>query len=108
MSDMKSEKEFEKYVNIMFTEKGYNVLFNYMKTLAQMYVNKKDSDYPFKSRPVLGLPIFKYSININSKEDLLGRIKSLAQILGISTIEVETKNTTKILDLNGDLNENIQ
>jgi len=95
-----NKEDREKWEEQMFTETGINVLKTYLYTLSKLYIEQ--SKYPFKMPLVFGIPIYKFSSYIDSKEELMGRIKLLAQIFGILEIKVKTKNAEKILKLNGD------
>lgn len=66
------EKMLEKY----YKEDGLSALKARLKTLSDLYLKKKEEDYPFKAM-MLGFP----SLQIFNKVELAGRILELKDIL---------------------------
>jgi len=80
------------------------MLAAYTKTLTKEYLTRES--YPFKLGLLLGIPMLRYAQLILSKTDLLERIKSYSQILGIKIIEVRLDNgSVMTLNLDGDNND---
>jgi hypothetical protein len=94
MNVIESKDDNDKYKNLFFTDKGYNTLFNYLKNLIILGIDKQD--YPFNIGPILGIPMFKYSNEVKSYQELLGRIKQLGQILGVKDISFTTDDNRKV------------
>ncbi len=84
---LNNEQDFDKHKSFFFTEKGYDALLNYCHELHKLTFTQKK--YPFKMPIVLGIPMFEYSSIFESKEQVIERIKSFMQLLGI--IELRTK-----------------
>jgi len=91
---VKDKKSFEDYKKEFFVEEGYKTLQSYLHALLEEYINKKDEDYPFKLGLVLGVPFFGWAHEIVSKEELFGRVKILAQILGIVSLDIKVGEST--------------
>jgi len=102
---LNKREDFDEYKNITFTEKGYSIVENYLKELIKWYNEKKDNDYPFKQGIVLGLPLISSTQQINSKEELLGRLKSLFMLLGKKEMELVLSTGTIITFKIGDIND---
>jgi len=98
--NINNKDDMVKWEKLMFTNKGIEVLKTYLYTLTKMYF--EINEYPYKMPPIMGIPIYKYTTIVNNSDDLLGRIKVLAQIFGITSINVQMKNSIKTLDLNGE------
>lgn len=81
----------KEYISNTFSEQGYSCVENYLESLIQIYLS--DVQYPFKQNIVLGLPMMKDTQEIKSKEELLGRIKSLMMLLGKSSISINFNGT---------------
>ena len=77
----------EKFVKNFFTKKGYDTLVNYCNNLAEMYFTKKA--YPFKIGIVYGIPFFGFASEVNSKEELVGRIKLIMSLTGQEEIKIK-------------------
>ena len=90
-----------KYSNRIFTEEGYELLHNYIRTLAKLFIEKKDEEYPFKIGIVLGFPFFSYASIFNNKFELCGRLKAYAQILCLKDIQVKVGLKKYIIKLDG-------
>jgi len=82
-----SEKGKEEFKTKFFTEKGYEALVNYSKTLTEMYF--KNKEYPFKIGIIFGLPFFKFANEVKSKDELIGRIKLLMRLTGQEEIKIK-------------------
>lgn len=95
--NVNNPEDFEKYKNMYFTEKGYNTFENHLKNLIKLYI--ENNDYPFRVKAFLGIPLFDYVVNINSHQELLGRIKILANMLGIKDFDFTT-DEDKIVTFN--------
>jgi hypothetical protein len=96
------ELDFNDYKQNYFTEIGYDSLKQYLYSLVELYINKEE--YPFDIGLVLGIPFFKWANKVNSKDELLGRIKVLAQMLGIYKIELKVGKSTIDLTLEQGVN----
>lgn len=88
-----------KFVMSFFTKKGYDTLVNYGNNLAKMYYTKKE--YPFAIGIVFGLPFFKFSNEVTSKEELKGRIKLIMMLTGQEEIKVKLGNSEMSLSFGG-------
>lgn len=75
-----SSEDFEKYKNIMFTERGYKSLETYLNSIKQVY--KDTTNYPIKIKIVLGIPYLRRAHEYATKEDVYRTIIILSQILG--------------------------
>jgi hypothetical protein len=82
----------------MFTEKGRDTLTKYLQNLTKLYL-KKDIEYPLKIGIVLGIPLFGWANTITSREDLMGRIKAYAQLLGVDEITIQQGSSLITLKL---------
>lgn len=101
MNVIKNEKDKNKYKSIMFVDKGYDTLRNYLTALIKYYYSA--TPYPFKQGIVIGLPQITATQEIKSKEELMGRIKAYMMILGINDIAVNLDNGSIItFELKGD------
>lgn len=80
------------YQTLMFTEFGYSTLQGYLSSLVDIYLKSEPDDYPFILGLVLDVPFFDYAQNIGSSDELYGRIKLLAQILGAEELKGKTEN----------------
>ena len=90
-----SKYEIKRY----FTDEGVKLLDIHMRALSRMWVEKQDTDFPLKVPMIFGMPIYNYNLIFENKMELLGRIKMLATLLNINTIEVKSGNTTTVLEL---------
>jgi len=99
---IESTNDKEVYHNDTFTSKGYDSLSVYLAELIKMYA-EENRNYPFKLGLVLGVPMMKHSQIILSKEDLLSRIKMLAQVLGLNTLKANIGESGIITINIGDL-----
>lgn len=97
MNILENTEDKKKWEELIFTDKGIVTLKTYLYSLSKVYVENKK--YPIMLPPIIGIPTFKFSNYITSKDELMGRIKILSQLFGVKSIKVETKNTTKILEL---------
>ena len=88
--NIKNPEDMKNFRTMMFTDRGYNTLTNYLKNLIDIYVFQED--YPITLPGVLGVPIFKYAMEINNHDELLGRIKLLGQILGVEDVQFTLEN----------------
>lgn len=88
MNSLKNPEEYKKVFG------DYDAILNFTKNLCKVYHTQ--DVYPAILGPVLGLPNFEYAANIKSKDELLGRIKALAQILGVKTIEYQGENGVRV------------
>jgi len=95
--NINNETDKEKYKHNFFTEQGYNTLNNYLKNLILKYIETQD--YPTKIGIVFGIPLFQYSDNIISHQELLGRIKQLGQILGVKDVSFKTNDNKNVFFL---------
>jgi len=89
----------EEYLEKMFTEKGFSTLHVYLKNLVKEYFTQKS--YPFSIGIIFGIPFFKdesWDREFKNKDELLGRIKQLMQILWVNGVEVKVGNSIKILE----------
>ena len=93
---LENEKTRNKYLGVIFTENGEKTLMRYLEHLVGFYMNP-NREYPFKIGIIFGIPLFKWANLIDSKEDLFGRIKAYAQILGID--EINTKKGSSMITL---------
>jgi hypothetical protein len=84
----------EIYLNI-----SANTLHQYTKTLAEIWYT--NTVYPFTLLPVYGIPYQDYAHAINSKEELLGRIKLLCQILNLQKVNIKVHDAEIELTLSG-------
>ena len=80
----KNPEDMQKYRVLFFSEKGYVTLSNLLKNLVKECFLRET--FPYQLPPLLGIPLFKYAMHINSYDELIGRIKILAQILAIEEI----------------------
>lgn len=85
----------KKYVDVMFTEKGYNILYNHACELTKIYFENKI--YPLKLGIILGVPMMKYAQVLYKKEYLFERIKILCQMLGVNSVKAKLSNGTEIV-----------
>jgi hypothetical protein len=92
----------EDYYSRMFTDNGIKVLHNYLKQLTEIWYSKKE--YPLKVGKIFGIPNFMYSNIFKNKDELMGRIKMLGQILGVKEVEFNLNNTTIKINLEGEQN----
>jgi len=92
----------EEYNKRMFTENGIKVLNNYLKQLTEFWYTKKEEDYPFKVGRIFGIPNFKFANTFKNKDEMMGRMKMLAQLIGIKDIELVVNNTTIKINLEGE------
>ena len=92
--NINSKADMEQYKSTLFTDKGYETLTNYLKSLIIKYI--QTNNYPTSLNPVLGLPIFEYITEIKHHTILLGRIQLLGQILGIKKVNFITENSQKV------------
>lgn len=102
---LEKEENKKQYQQVTFTEKGYSILKTYLGELVKLYRSDL-TIYPFKQGIVLGLPLMTATQIVNTKEELLGRIKCLMMLLGLNSIEVELDNGSKITYQIGDKNDN--
>lgn len=65
-----------------FTEQGIEALTNRLKTIYRFMLCAEDDDYPI-SYPMMGFQEF----TLESKEQCLGHIKELEQILLVNVME---------------------
>lgn len=86
--------DFEKYKKMYFTDKGYKIFENLLKNFIILYM--ENNDYPIKVKAFLGIPLFDYVVDITSDKELLGRIKILANMLGIKDISFTTQDNKMI------------
>lgn len=101
---LNNNEDLNKHKEHMFTNEGYNTLDNYCKNLIKM-LNSKPI-YPIKQGIILGVPLMKFAQYIISKDDLLGRIKLISQLLGKKEFEIELDEERKIVyNLEGDIND---
>jgi len=77
----------QKFIKSFFTGKGFDTLVNYGNNLAKMYFTKKA--YPFKIGIVYGIPFFGFASEVNSKEELVGRIKLIMSLTGQEEIKIK-------------------
>ena len=89
----------EDYFNRMYTPNGMKVLNNHLENLAKEYAKRKDEEYPFRFGLILGLPMSNPTMLVKSKDELLGRIKVLMQILGHRSVDISDERCIKILKL---------
>lgn len=87
MNILNNEKDKKEFNNAFFTEKGYDTILNYGKTLAKFYFTQKV--YPFKMGMVFGIPFFKFANEVRSKEELAGRIKLIMRLTGQTELKVK-------------------
>ena len=99
-----SKEGKEQYSKKNFTEFGEKLLNNYLKALVKLHFIKKDDEYPFSIGIVFGLPMFDWAQSFRNKEILLERIKTIALILGIDTIEVDVGDAKLTMELRKDGN----
>ncbi len=86
----------QKYLEKTFTEEGHKKLFNYLRELIKL--NYEIKKYPFNRKgKVLGLPDNEWFKYYKSKDELVGQIKMLMNILGFVKVEVTLNNKEKIL-----------
>jgi hypothetical protein len=78
------------YKSDMFTETGYETLYNYTQQLALMYL--KNEEYPLSWGLVFDIPNFKYSNKVQTKQDLKQRIIANMQLLGVEILFVKDGN----------------
>lgn len=97
--NVNTEEGMEYWKKLFFSEKGYDTLYRLVQNFAKLYFEKEEKDYPLSIGIVYGIPLFKYAQKINSKEEFLGRIKALAQVLGIEKIEFPIGNAKGVLEL---------
>lgn len=90
---------FTKMKKEIFTDYGKQTITTYLKDLIVEYI--KTQNYPYTQFRVLGLPYFNYSKQVNSSDELLGRIKSLGLILFIEEIDFETDKVKVHFSLDG-------
>lgn len=67
------------------------VVYNRMMSLLTLYENLKDEQYPFMMNRVIGF----IPIKVNTKEELVGRIKELCDILNIQIELINEINKDK-------------
>lgn len=100
VKNVNNNKDKEEYKQLFFTNTGYETLEYYLKNLILEYVSLERT-YPSQLSAVLGVPLFKYAMNIKSEDELLGRIKILGQILGIDSIEFDTEEYKVKFNMDG-------
>ena len=96
-----TEESRLKYLNLLFTEKGFELLDDYSKLLGRIFIEKNPKDFPLKIGLVLGFPLFPHSAVIHSKDELHGRLKVLAQILAVNDIRIIIDEKKYIIELGG-------
>jgi hypothetical protein len=84
---------FVKHKNVFFTDKGYDTLLQYAKSLVKLYHLKQDKDFPFRLGLVFGIPYFGWAHEFRSREELYLRIKSLMQLLMVQELSVDLDGT---------------
>jgi len=100
-TNVKNPEDRDKYKKLFFSDKGYDVLINYLKNLINEYLTRED--YPYQLSAVLAIPLFKYALEIKSEQELLGRIKLLGQILGIEEVNFTAPNGKNVsFNMNGE------
>lgn len=87
--NVNNEEDRQRYLENYFTEDGIETLMNYTKSLVKTHRKTAPKDYPQSFGPVFGIPMFDWSQRIHSEEEMIGRIKSLMQILGITKVELD-------------------
>ena len=94
----------EEYLKRSFTEKGIEVFNRYLNNLVKEYFIKKDEDFPFRLGIVFGIPFFKegWDREFKNRDELVGRIKQLMQLLWVSEVQVQIGNSIKIFSFKGD------
>ena len=75
----------KQYMEEMITEK---TLEGMLKSLTELYVSEQS--YPIKIQGFFDVPNFAFSNVIENKDELKGRIKVLAQLLGKETITISS------------------
>ena len=94
-----NKEDLEAYESLYFTERGTKAIQTYLDSLTKLWITK--TDYPFKLGMVVGIPMMTYAQEIKSKDELEGRIKAYAQILGIDKITIKQNDGQELtLDLN--------
>ena len=84
----------------MFTEEGYKTLKTYLKTLTKFWYTREE--YPFSFPILFGVPFMDFAHIIKNKDELIGRIKVLAQILGIEEVTIKVNDTDITINLKGE------
>jgi len=79
----------EKYKSKFFTEKGYETLLTFTKSLIKESFKHKDGGYPFKLGVVFGIPMFDWAQEFKTHDEMMGRIKAYMQILGVEELIVD-------------------
>jgi len=96
--NVKNKDHHKEYTSRMYTPEGFKVFSKVLENYVKHYITK--TDYPFSPVAMLGLPNYRAFIDIQSKEDLLGRIKILATLLGVPTIElIDDKGNKRVADI---------
>ncbi|MDX1373678.1 MAG: hypothetical protein R3321_14490 [Nitrososphaeraceae archaeon] len=98
MNVKNNKKDMEHYKNRFFTKEGERILNNFLRSLVKIYLNE-EVVYPYKLPPILGIPMFKYAMSFDSRDDLYSRIKQISQLLGIDTINFNIDNKAIVLNL---------
>lgn len=88
--------EIKEYLKQKFTEKGAKDLLTKLKTTIRFYNEDSEWEKLKNNKPkMLGFPDW----NVEIREELYGRIKELAQLLGANlneNIQIEATETEKI------------
>lgn len=79
----------QEYLENYFTEDGKETLINYTESLVKVFRTSEPTDYPQSFGPVFGIPMFDWSQQVDSQDEMRGRIKVLMQILGLSKLELD-------------------
>jgi len=92
----KNKIEREKYTERYFKKEGVAVIEKFLENLVLFYHKKKEFDYPFNIGIILGVPLYKGANYVKNKDELMGRIKALAQIIGKKRIKVNLGANSKM------------
>lgn len=80
----------EKY----FTEEGKQFCEAHLESLMKVYT--RTEEYPVNRMTTFGIPMFKFFTRVESKEELLGRIKTMMTMLGKEEVELSDGTTVQV------------